>query len=153
MMNGHTAVSYSRESRSLASKDAGRLRETWQAKVLAAASGRMGAVVVTMLAHTYYEVMDVLLRIVFPGIVVKPPCFTGTASITHDGRVICNMLDRDGDLIIGVTIFASEDKFVLAFRRLADRLKLDDDDRKALFEAVQNWVTADHRIKPSVEHG
>jgi hypothetical protein len=151
MMNGHTAATLSSESRVLASKEAGALRETWQVRLLATAHGRMGAIAVTMLAHTYYEAMDVLLRVVFPGIVIKPPCFAGTASITQDGRVICNMLDRDGDLIIGVQIFASEAAFIYAWRRLADRLKLSDLDRMAMFDAVQNWVTADHRIMLSGE--
>jgi hypothetical protein len=38
-----------------------------------------------------------------------------------------------------------------AFRRLADRLKLNDADRIELFKCVQRWVVADRRLDPTFD--
>lgn len=140
-VNGHAADP-------LWKKHAQDIRDTWQARCLAHASGQMGPVMMCVLAHSYFEALDILMRVVFPGVKIAPPCFTGTAHITDTGRVVCNMIDADGAMIIGVTVFEREDQLTGEFRRMADRLKLNDGERKALFEAVQDWVVADHRIKP-----
>jgi hypothetical protein len=130
------------------SRHSDHLRQTWQARCLAYSHGKIGPVMLCVLAHSYFDALDVLIRVVYPNLKIKPPCWTGTAHVTKDGRVVCNMIDGDGAMIIGVTVFEREDQLTGEFRRMADRLRLDDTERRALFDAVQMWVVADHRIGP-----
>ena len=45
-----------------------------------------------------------------------------------------------------VKVFDTEGELIREFRTLADKLKLDDDDRKAMTDTVKKWLIADHRI-------
>jgi hypothetical protein len=150
MMNGQEY--HATPGKTLRRKMAEEIRGSWQGRLLATATGKMGAVCLVMLAHTYYEAMDVLLRVVLPGVSITPPCLTGTARIAHTGKVMCSAIDENGIFNLGIPVFDSEDELTGEFRKIADKLKLTDDERVELFKAVQNWVTADYRIKPSVEH-
>lgn len=147
------ASQLSADARTLATKHADELRECWQGRVLRESSGLLRALTCTMLAHSYYEAMDVLLRVLFgKDFKITPPCFTGTARLTIAGTVVCDMLTSSGLLLQGVRVFDSEHHLVGVYRYLADDLKLNDDDRRALFVAVQRWVSRDDRIKPSVDY-
>ena len=105
-----------------------------------------------MLAHSYYEAMDILVRICWPGFKVEPPCLTGVARIAVTGNVVCNMWATHNIMREDVEIFRNEGELIATFRGLADTLKLNDRDRRALFGAVQHWVSRDDRIAPSVEY-
>jgi len=146
-----SGASLSAGARALRSKHAQELRDSWQGRLLAEAPGKLGAVSLVVLAHSYYEAMDVLMRVALPGVKVQPPCLTGTGYIDVSGKVICDMRSKAG-LICPCIVFDSEAELVGEFRRLADRMKLSDADRRELFAAVSRWVSQDQRIKPSVEY-
>lgn len=78
------------------------------------------------------------------------PAFGETAYITEDGKVISDMKGRDGVLSRNVFICTSKD-LEKEFRRLADHLKLDDDDRKDMFKRVVQWISKDHRVKTELK--
>jgi hypothetical protein len=127
------------------------LRETWQAKLLLGSQEMMAAVVLSVLAHSFDEAMPTLLRVVFPGFrSITAPFFCSAGRILKSGDVAADMVTRDGQVLKNVGIFRSTRAMEGAFRRLADRLRLDDADRAQLFIAVKNWVVCDYRIDPSM---
>lgn len=130
------------------------LRNTWQARCLAAASGKEAAVIMAVLFHNYLPAMQILLRVVFPAAPIAGngwteiarPFLYGGATIDGAGRVGCGMVTKDGRKVPNALIFDREAQLVSMFRRLADRLKLDDTERVEMTEAVKRWVVADRRI-------
>jgi hypothetical protein len=129
-----------------AAKVAGQIEEMWQCRALRASDGRMRQVMLVMLAKEYAAAMPVLLRVAFPGFVdLSLPMLVGYATIVWSGRMLCDLMDRDG-IIKKETIYDSVEEFIAEARRLADGLKLNDKDRYEMFTVLQKWVVADHRI-------
>jgi len=128
------------------------LRASWQAKVLEGAKGQLGAVVLSVLAHTYDEAMPTLLRVVFPGFTsITAPFYCTAAKVSKTGIIVADLVDRDGKIHKDSAVFASEMEMRDQFRRLADRLKLSDPDRIELFKCAQRWVVADRRLDPTFD--
>jgi hypothetical protein len=128
------------------------LRQTWQGRVLAAASGPMGAVVLSVLAHNFDDAMPMLLRVVFPGFTsISAPFFCTAAKVAKSGHVCADLVTRDGQIVKMFAIFRDTKAMETEFRRLADALKLDDSDRTALFAAAKRWVVADYRLDPTMD--
>lgn len=150
-LNGASALS--QESLALRSRHAQQLRDEWQCKLLVETKGKTAAVALVMLANMYFEAMDVLLRAAFPGFVqIRPPLYTGHATIKRTGQVVCDYMDRDQNVYRNVIVYDSEDDLIKEFRDIADRLKFSDSDREAMFAMIKKWVSRDERIGPSVEH-
>ena len=74
------------------------------------------------------------------------PQFQGFATITSDGSVMCNFVDRHGVMHLGALVCDVQD-LVRNFRGLADHCKLPDADRIELFKTVRQWITKDYRAK------
>lgn len=128
------------------SKHAQQLRDEWQARILAETKGEFFSICLAMLTHNYREAIPVLLRVVFRGFQdIKKPFFCSGASIMKDGRVVCDVIDKDG-MWKNILIYDSEAHLIKAFRDIADRLKLSDADRAEMFAAVKRWVVADRRV-------
>lgn len=122
-------------------------RETWEARALRSATGVLGAVLMAVMFNKYAEKMPILLRATFPGFRdVKLPQFTGCATITKTGHVVCDMFDRSKKLLRNFPAYESEDALLRDFRGLADRLKLSDADRVAMTGMLKEWIVADLRI-------
>lgn len=130
------------------------LRNTWQARCLAESRGRAAAVVLAVLFHNYRDAMQVLLRVVYPKAPlarngwteIARPFLYGGATITADGKVVCGMIDGDGQKVPNALLYESEFKLIWEMLKLADRLVLTDAERIELTEAVKRWVVADRRI-------
>lgn len=148
-MNQMNGAAYSKEAIALGSRHAQQLRDEWQCRLLVETDGKNRAVVMAMLANLYYEAMEVLLRVAFPGFMqVKPPVYTGFARILADGRVVCDYISRDRLLVKHALVYDSEDEMIKQFRDIADRLKFADADRIKMFSDLKRWVSRDDRIKP-----
>ena len=131
------------------------LRATWQVRMLIATTGIDRAVVMSVLAHNYDEQMPYVLTVAFswyvgPRTEIPLPSLTSAARIDKAGRIVADMVDRQGRKRKDQVIFASEIKLRDSFRRLADHLKLSDGDRIEMFHAVQRWVVADRRLDPTM---
>jgi len=128
------------------------LRASWQARVLAAVGGHMGAVVTSVLAHNFDEAMPTLLRLVFPGFTsIAAPFYCTAAKIAKSGHIVADAVTRDGRIVKDAKVFENELQMRDAFRKLADHLKLNDADRIELFKCVQRWVVADRRLDPAFD--
>jgi hypothetical protein len=127
------------------------ISETWQARVLAGADGKMQAVTLSVLAHSYDEVMPVLLRVVYPGFTtIIPPFYCSAARIVRSGQVVADLVTRDAQIVRNAYVFRDTRHMERMFRRLADKLRLSDDERVALFNAVKAWVVCDFRLDPTM---
>jgi len=128
------------------------LRASWQARVLAAAGGHLGAVVLSVLSHNFDEAMPALLRLVFPGFTsITAPFYCTAGKVDKTGAVVADVVTKTGDIVKDSVVFASEAQLQTEFRRLADRLKLNDADRIEMFKCVQRWVVADRRLDPNFD--
>lgn len=129
------------------------LRASWQGQVLAGSKGLARAVVMSVLAHSFEEALPVLCAAVFPDFdgSLKPPFLFSAAKVAKTGAVVADVVDRGGRIHKDQALFDSEIQMRDAFRRLADRLKLADDDRIELFKCVQRWVVADRRLDPTFD--
>ncbi len=131
----------------LLSREARELRETWQARLMYHARGRSAAIVMVMIAHNWYEQLDVLCRVVWPGFKkMNLPCLQGPAKIARTGQVYCDMINSREERVPHCVLFASETEMRDFWRRLADDLKFTDSERADMFRGIQNWVVADYRV-------
>lgn len=128
------------------------IRSTWQARTLCAASGKTAAVLLSVLAHNYDDQMLVLLQVCFPGFTsITAPFLSSAGRIMKNGAVVADRVSATGAINKKYVLYRSEIELRDDFRRLADRLRLSDQDRRQLFIAVQKWVVADHRLDPAMD--
>jgi hypothetical protein len=128
------------------------LRECWQGRLLAHASGKIGAVALSILAHNYDDGLPILLRVVFPGFTsITAPFFCSAAKIVKTGHVCADMVNRDGRIIKNAVIFRDTRGMESELRRLADAVKLSDAERTEFFACAKRWVVADHRLDPTMD--
>lgn len=131
------------------------LRATWQCRALAGTEGKLQAVVMSVLAHNYDEAMPALMTLAIPGFQVgrtpiRHAIYCSAARVDKAGRVVADMVTRNGRKIKNSVVFTSEVQMQGVFRRLADKMKLPDDQRIEMFHAVQRWVVADRRLDPTM---
>lgn len=133
------------------------LRDTWQGRALAAASGTTAAVLLSVLAHNYDPQWIVLASVVKPitwdaekhG--VRLPALTSAGRVHKTGAIVADVMTAKGFKIRHAILYASEMHLRDDFRRLADKLKLSDAERAEMFSAVQRWVVADYRLDPTFD--
>lgn len=137
----------------LALKHAQELREGWQVRALIATRRKpLGMVVLSMLAHTYDEAMPVLLRVAFPGFTsIAPPFLTTCGKIDKTHAIVADVVGRTGKIEKNVAIFQHASDMQGQMRRLADELKLPDEQRIEMFNVAQRWIVADRRIDPTMD--
>ena len=136
-----------------AHKTAQELRDTWQVRALIETRDyQIGAVLLSVLAHNYDDVMEVLMRVAFPGFhSIALPFLCSAGRIDHSGRIVADMAASNGAIIKDYVLYPTERALRDDFRRLADRMKLNDKDRIEMFKAVQRWVVADRRLDPTMD--
>ena len=129
------------------------LRASWQAKVLEGTTGPARMVVMSVLAHTYEDAVFTLCCAVFPDFdgSLRAPFLTTAAKIDKTGAIVADMVDERGRIHKDTILFPTEISMRDAFRRMADRLKLNDADRIEFFKCAQRWVVADRRLDPTFD--
>lgn len=125
----------------------------WQSRVLVATQGEhIGIVLLSVLAHNFDDAMPVLLRVAFPGFTsIAPPFLCTAGKVAKTGAVVADVVNHNGTISKDVALYINETALRDDFRRLADRLKLDDADRVEMFKCVQRWVVADRRLDPTFD--
>jgi hypothetical protein len=126
------------------------IADTWQAKTLAAAEGKTGAVILSVLAHNFEDRLMLICRAIGFSTFLPAPYLESAGRVAKNGAVIARVRDRDGRLRWR-PLYRSEIALRDDFRRLADRLRLSDTDRTELFDAVKRWVVADRRLDPTMD--
>jgi hypothetical protein len=107
--------------------------------------------VLSVLAHNFDDAMLTLLNVLFPGFYsIRAPFLCSAARILKSGQIVADVVTADGRIVKWAKLFESEKAMEAQFRRLADRLKLNDEDRRGLFVAVKRWVVCDYRIDPNM---
>lgn len=121
-------------------------------RALLAAEGRTRAVLLSVLAHNFDGALEVWLHIAFPGFTsITAPFLSTAGKVDKTGAVVADVVRKDGTIQKDAAIYATETFLRDDFRRLADTLKLSDEDRVEMFKAVQRWVVADRRLDPSFD--
>jgi hypothetical protein len=127
------------------------MRASWQGRLIAATRYRpLGAVVMSVVAHSDDEAMEELLHAVFDDFAgLRPPGLCSAGKIAQSGAIVADIIRKDGVRILNAVIFKDEEQMQGALRRLADDIKLNDDDRIELFRYAQKWIVADRRLDPN----
>lgn len=124
------------------------LRELWQARVLAGSRGKLAAVVLSMLAHSWPDQIETLCRVVFPGFRgIRQPFFASCGKILKSGEVVADLAIND-DITRHALVFSSKRDMEADLRALADRLKLTDKDRTQFFDCARRWIVCDFGRDP-----
>lgn len=128
------------------------LRGSWQVRAIGEAKGQTWMVLLSVLAHTYDAALLVMMELVYPDFdgSIPAPHLTTAAKIDKSGAIVADVVDRNG-VIKEVAIYSSEIALRDDFRRLADRMRLNDANRTELFKCVQCWVVADRRLDPAFD--
>lgn len=128
------------------------LRESWQGRVLAAAKGQTGAVVLSIMAHNFDGAILTLCQVVWPGFTsIEAPFLCSAGSIDKAGRVVADVTTKDGRVVKDVKVFDNDVRYRDEMRKLADRLKLTDQERLEFFTCVKRWLVADRRLDPTMD--
>jgi len=141
----------------LLSREAQELRDLWQGRALATASGTTAAVLLSVLSHNYDDAMPIMLRLVKPITwddahqTIKAPFLCSAARVEKNGTIVADVVNGNGTITKRAVLYVSETELRDAFRKLADKIKLTDDERCEMFKAVQRWVVADTRIDPTFD--
>ena len=102
----------------------------WQVRALAAAEGaKFGAILRCAINRNIPEAF---------------PQFSGKATVTSDGFVMCNFTDADGRFHMGAFVGSASDLSINT-AGLADHLDLSREDHLALCAAITNWIGKDYR--------
>lgn len=136
--------------------DAEELRASWQGRALALTVDgghyQLAIALLSLLADNYDDTMPFLLAAVFDGCLgIRAPFYCSNPKIDKRGRIVADMITKFGKRQKNSVIFDSEKQMQDIFRKLADRLKLDDAERIDLFIAVRFWVKADMRLDPTMD--
>lgn len=114
----------------------------------------MRAVLLSIIAHTYEAVsVDAILTLLDPTFdgTLSLPGLSTAAKISKTGAIVADVIDRSGLIHKDEVIFVNETQMRDAFRSLADRITLNDQDRTEFFKCVQRWVVADRRLDPNFD--
>ena len=126
--------------------------DSWQAKILLHSDGKLWKICLSVIAHSHDRSMLRLLEALFPGFVsIDAPFLCSAAKIAKTGHVCADVCTRDGKIIRMFVIFRTTKNMEAAFRRLADKAKLNDADRIDMFEAAKRWVVSDFRLDPNMD--
>ena len=112
----------------------------------------IGMVMLSVIADHVDDAMVTLMQAAFPGFQsIEPPFLCSSAKVAKSGYIVADLVNRFGKIEKDVGLYASETDLRDDVRRLADRLKLSDDDRVTMFKCVQRWVVADRRLDPTFD--
>lgn len=76
----------------------------------------------------------------------KPPRFGSVAKIDKDGLILSNLQDKSGNMYRN-HVLGPVSQLVGNLNGLADYLKLNDDERKQMFDEFRKWIYKDERAK------
>ncbi|HLZ23660.1 MAG TPA: hypothetical protein VKQ30_16235 [Ktedonobacterales bacterium] len=106
---------------------------SWQYKAIVATRGNQ-----TLLGAIFLQIIGKNAK--------HPPQIVGTASVDEDGLCWSVLRKQHGlEIAEGIVCLGSIADIRDEFRRLADHLKLNDDERKELFVELRKWVAVDLR--------
>lgn len=129
----------------LVDKHADEIREMWQSKVLRASKGKLRKIFISAYAKAYKDALKTLLTVTFPGFVdIDRPIISGYGHIQVDASVVADVIDRNG-VMRKMVLYYSEGKLLYDARKVADEVKLDDEDREQMFKVLQKWIVSDAR--------
>jgi hypothetical protein len=127
-------------------KTAEQIRETWQSRLLREADTFQGRVLVGVFAKEYASALVLLLRADTSFVDIERPFFSGYAMITPSGRLVCDVTYED-ESVRKYEVYKTEQEFINDMRKLADKVKLSDEDRTSFFDVLKRWVVADMRTE------
>jgi hypothetical protein len=123
------------------------LRESWRGRVLAECKTSL-----SIMAHNYAGAILTLCQCVWPGFVGLESGFVSAGKIDKSGRVVADYGNKKGTITKDRVVYRSDVHYRDDMRRLADRLKLNDQDRLEFFTCVKRWLVADRRLDPSMDY-
>ena len=140
-------------SNPFAHKSADELAAMWQLKAMAWTfknSPKLFAILLRVLANEYTAVTHNTWAVILRGMTGTPDLpgnivLQGYARVEPSGRVTTIATTRDGE-VFRMALYRNKYAFVSDMRRIADKLKLNDGDRIAMFDVLKGWITEDKTV-------
>ena len=140
-------------SNPFAYKSAEELAAMWQLRAMAWTlknSPKLFAILMRIMANEYTGVTHNTWQVILRGMTGSPELpghivLQGYARIEESGRVTTMATTRAGDFF-RMAIYRTKYEYVSDMRRLADKLKLSDADRTAMFDVLKSWIPEDRTI-------
>lgn len=144
-------------------RHADELRATWQTRLLMACGSvdtngilrprdTMGACILSVMAHNFDDALPVILRIAFPSFTaIGTPMLCSAARIARSGHVMADFISTSGFKRKNQAFFKNTRDMERQFRKVADKARLDDNERIEMFDAVKRWVVCDYRLDPTMD--
>lgn len=128
------------------------LREGWHCRVLKTARGHERAIVASILGHAFEGSILTIMQATFPGFQkAKPPFLCSAGRVDKSGQVIADVWEKDDTISKNQVMYVNDIAYRDAMRRLADQIKLSDQDRLEFFTCVKRWLVADLRLDPTMD--
>lgn len=130
------------------------LRDSWQGRALALAelkSIQLKCALVSLFADNYDDALPFLLAAVLGDWHIHTPFYCSNPKINKRGCIVADLAMPNNTKLKDAVIFTSEQQMEYVFRKLADKLKLNDADRIDMFVCVQHWIKADQRLDPNFD--
>lgn len=135
------------------------IRETWQSRALyATQTDPIGMVLLSVFAHNYDEpapgrdwTWRALMAVTWGDDYVTPPFLGSAGKIDKSGRIVADVVWNEGGKTKNEPLFRNSRSLEKTFRKLADKLKLADADRRELIDIVKKWVVCDYRLDPTMD--
>ena len=124
----------------------------WQVRVLQASERQLAAVLVSMLAHSYPDDFELFLRGAYGTSLLARPFYCSCGHIMRNGTIAADIVPKEGGKLWKQPVFQNTQRMQDVLRWLADKIKLDDKDRVALFDCAKKWIVADWRVGPNGEN-
>lgn len=125
-------------------------REGWQCRVLKK-SRDSRAVVLSILAHNFEDAILTICQAIWPDFAGLDRGLISAGKIDKAGRVVADYAEKDGSITANKVIYNNDIEYRDDMRRIADRLKLSDQDRLEFFTCVKRWLVADLRLDPTMD--
>lgn len=126
------------------------LKDIWQGRLLTHTHGPVRQLMMSILAHSWPDHVNVLFMACIPDFVgIERPFFSSCGRIMKDGTIVADVMPQTGGVQRRQQIFKSEESYQTMLRLIADKLKFTDPDRVEFFAKARAWLVADFRVGPN----
>jgi hypothetical protein len=124
------------------------LRASWQARViLGLPESYERKILESVISHGWDDAFVALLLACDTWVYL--PHLISAGRISRGGKVFVRWMNEHGS--IETKSFGSLDWLETAMRKVADRVRLSDVERMAMFVAIARWLVADFRLDPEMD--
>jgi hypothetical protein len=124
------------------------LRASWQARVIVGLpESYERKILESVISHNWDDAFPALMNACDTWVYL--PHLISAGKISRGGKVFARWINEAGS--IETKSFGTLDWLTTAMRKAADRVRLSDAERTAMFAAIARWIVCDFRLDPTMD--